>query len=271
MYEAKRAGKNTVRVHGPGSLLPDRPDGKAAPLDPELNWLPWTDTQGRGVRGVVAAYRGPEVWDEAARRGSTDVLAQSLLQQALEAWCQWRDGGFAPPRLTIGIQAAELGAADFVARRMAALQQHGVAPAVLELQLFEDAVPALQPHALDQLQELQRAGVRLAVAGVGATDAALRPLARLPLDALELDPRLVAEMARGDRTARAVCAALVALGTALGVERRAAGVEDAAAAAACRQIGCDGLAGSEESGWMSTQDCGAWLAERNRMAAGGTA
>lgn len=262
MYEAKRAGKGAVRVHraveGAGAGL--------AAQDLQLRWRPWIGADNGEVRGLVAGFADRDAWDAAARRGEIATTGTRLLSTALQSWCGWRAERMASPVLAVEIQAAELGGVDFVATRLAMLQAHGVTPGEFQMQLSEEDLPALQPMAVEQLFELRQAGVGFSVVGVGRGDAALWPVARLPLNALRLDASVIMALCAEDRSARAVCAALVALARTLGVECCADGVRNSHDIAVCREVGVAALMGPGVARVLTTEGCTAWLAGHSRGA-----
>lgn len=107
----------------------------------------------------------------------------------------------------------------------AAVSAAGLRPELLRLEITETQLLSDLDLALRNLQALARLGVRLALDDFGAGYASLGYLRRLPIDQLKIDRSLVAEMAHDNKSASIVKAALI-LGTDLGLEVIAEGVED---------------------------------------------
>ncbi len=118
------------------------------------------------------------------------------------------------------------------------LQDHGLSPAWLRLELTESALMADTERTVDVLARLAALGPRLAVDDFGSGYSSLAYLKTLPVDALKIDKGFVHEMAT-DATDTAIVASTVALGHALGLRVVAEGIEDRATWELLAGMGCD--------------------------------
>ena len=120
----------------------------------------------------------------------------------------------------------------------AALDESGLPPHRLELEITESALVGDLDLARDLLGELKTLGVRLALDDFGTGYSSLRHLNMLPFDKLKIDAGFVGAMV-GNVESRKIVAAVVGLGQSLGLITVAEGVEVPETAALLRDLGCD--------------------------------
>lgn len=265
MYQAKRAGKGAVRM-GEARIAPT----VSAPASDEcaLLYQPWIRLRERTVGGVEALLAvsrdGP--LQESEQRGTHDWLGRRVLQQAALQWQAWSRRGLAPPRLAVNLSAGELQGAAFGASRLALLAQLGLSPTQLQIELPEEAAAAVDDAAMEDLERLRTAGVRLAVGNFGRAQAPLGTIARLRPDALKFDHSLMPRLREGQPAAAAVAAGGVAFARALGAESCALGVESAADLQICEQLGVDAVQGWWLARPLAGDDLMDWLIRRREAA-----
>ena len=105
-----------------------------------------------------------------------------------------------------------------------ALAASGLRPGCLELELTETAAMEDGRRTLQAFSELRELGVKLAIDDFGAGYSNLTYLRNLPFDRLKIDREFVSGVA-DHRTSRAICRALIALASGLGIEVLGEGVE----------------------------------------------
>ncbi|MEW6691015.1 MAG: EAL domain-containing protein, partial [Pseudomonadota bacterium] len=120
------------------------------------------------------------------------------------------------------------------------LQESGLPPQLLALEIAEPTVMHNAEVALSVLGRLRRLGVLLTVDGFGAAYSSLVGLRQLPVQMLKIDRTLVAE---AHRDGKAIVAGIAGLAHALGLKVVAVGVETEAQKAALAACGCDYLQG----------------------------
>jgi EAL domain-containing protein (putative c-di-GMP-specific phosphodiesterase class I) len=101
----------------------------------------------------------------------------------------------------------------------------------------EDTILAATETIQANFAGLEALGVGVALDRFGSADASLRALRRYPLQAVKLDPAMVATI-DGDASAASMVPAIVKLAAALGLPVAARGIETAAQAEALRAVGC---------------------------------
>src|SRR5690606_6668480 len=105
-----------------------------------------------------------------------------------------------------------------------ALEDSGLPPRLLELELPEAVVFHHPAHGLKTMRALKELGVGLAITGFGGSYASLRQLGTFPLDTLKVDRAIIGEVGTDGQSER-LAGAVLAMGRALGVQVVAEGVE----------------------------------------------
>jgi EAL domain-containing protein (putative c-di-GMP-specific phosphodiesterase class I) len=118
------------------------------------------------------------------------------------------------------------------------LEQTGLAPHRLELEVTETSLMRDSTAVLDVLGELRRSGVAIAVDDFGSGYSSLGYLKRFPIDKLKIDRTFIAGCTDADNDA-AITTAIIALGKALNLKVVAEGVETQAQLDFLRGRGCE--------------------------------
>jgi len=115
--------------------------------------------------------------------------------------------------------------AHTLARDIAAtLEAHGVRPERLQLEITESAIMRDEQAVVTALEELSALGLSIALDDFGTGYSSLSYLRRLPVDTLKIARAFVEELGTSADQERLV-AAILRLGTTLGLESIAEGVE----------------------------------------------
>ncbi|MBO0767430.1 MAG: EAL domain-containing protein [Solirubrobacterales bacterium] len=161
-------------------------------------------------------------------------VLRTVCHQAM-AWHQ--RPGLNHPRVAVNVSAAHLHASDLVAEVVSALQDSGLPPSALVIELTETAVMTDVGYAAERLAELRRLGVAIAIDDFGTGYSSLQYLQRLPLDHLKIPRPFIAELRGPDPDLRMI-RAIVALGHSWGVDVVAEGIESADQVDALLGVGC---------------------------------
>jgi EAL domain-containing protein (putative c-di-GMP-specific phosphodiesterase class I) len=146
-------------------------------------------------------------------------LAVPLGQWALRAACvqgrKWQDAGHKELSVAVNISQRQLAHAALVKLVRRVLDETGLPPSGLELEVRESELIRNPDLAIERLAELRRLGLRIALDSFGTGESRLAHLYRYPLDAIKIDgavggrrrrePRPGSRDRRGDR-ARALAA-----------------------------------------------------------------
>ena len=139
--------------------------------------------------------------------------------------------------MAVNISPVQLGQPDFVVELLAALDQSGLAPDRLLLEITETAVLTDIDRVIPRLAALRTLGVRVAVDDFGTGYSSLSYLSRLPLDVLKIDKAFV-DRVLTDAQGASVAQAVLDMSNSLGLTTVAEGVEQAEQARWLRAAGC---------------------------------
>jgi diguanylate cyclase (GGDEF)-like protein len=117
------------------------------------------------------------------------VIKEACLQMA-----RWRKAGQAPAYVAVNIAARQIQHHDLLATVRAALQESGIPPECLELEVTEASFLKDTDTVLEKLNALHALGVRLALDDFGTGYSSLAYLRCLPLDRLKIDQSFVRDM-----------------------------------------------------------------------------
>ena len=143
--------------------------------------------------------------------------------------------GMATLQVSVNVSPRQLQQPDFVAQVRAALDDNGLDPSCLVVEITESAI--METGAAAILRALKDLGVRLAMDDFGTGYSSLAHLRRFPLDVIKVDRSFVAGL--GDGQGSSIAGAIVSLAHALGLRTVAEGIEDEEQRRAVMALGCD--------------------------------
>jgi diguanylate cyclase (GGDEF)-like protein/PAS domain S-box-containing protein len=161
-----------------------------------------------------------------------DWVIGALSQQLLE----WREAGLRP-HISFNVSPRQLHRPDFAAELSARLDDLGVDPSWLTMELTESATLREPERIGPILRELHESGLRLAIDDFGAGWSSLARLRLLPVQTLKIDRSFLREIPE-DPEAGAIVDAIIALADALGMSTVAEGVETRVQALFLAAQGC---------------------------------
>jgi EAL domain-containing protein (putative c-di-GMP-specific phosphodiesterase class I) len=119
-----------------------------------------------------------------------------------------------------------------------ALFEASLKPRLLQLELTESILMHDMSETVPLLNKLKGMGIGLAMDDFGTGYSSLSYLKRLPIDAVKIDRTFVADLEQ-DRDDAAICATIIAMAHALGLQVIAEGVETEGQLEYLRAQGCD--------------------------------
>lgn len=185
-------------------------------------------------QGVVSPARFFEVAESA---GFMVPIGKWVLQQASQQLRTWQKS---QPTLamTVNISAKQFAHPSFMDDLKAALQESGVEPANLQLELSETDAMTDPKLTAELCAQLRQRGVRISIGDFGTGQSSLSCLRRLPLDELKIDRSLVAQMS-SDRNVADIVKLIIVLARELKVRVVAEGIETAEHLQRLTQLGCE--------------------------------
>ncbi|WP_074118146.1 EAL domain-containing protein [Bradyrhizobium sp. AS23.2] len=207
-------------------------DGRLNGVEALLRWAP----PGEGVIPAGAFIKVAE------DTGFSIALGEWALREACRQMKEWRAQGLALDIMAVNLSSQQFQRPD-VARTIAGvLAETGLEPQALELEITESSLMAQGTDVEATLAALKELGVKLAIDDFGTGYSSLAYLKRFPVDKLKVDQSFVRDIpdhAKGME----ICAVVVNLGKALGLEVLAEGVETEIQLAHLRRLGCDSVQG----------------------------
>lgn len=190
-------------------------------------------------------------------------IGEWVLKTACKMNKQWQDSGMPPFRIAVNISSVQFHRADLVRTVKEALDESGLDPKYLELEVTEGVFMENMDHAIEILNQLHRQGVELAVDDFGTGYSSLNYLRHFPIDRLKIDQTFVrnALINPDDRT---IARTIIALGHSLNLKVMAEGVETQEHEDFLRAEGCDEAQGYKYSKPIPEQKLREFVAEYNR-------
>jgi diguanylate cyclase (GGDEF)-like protein/PAS domain S-box-containing protein len=166
------------------------------------------------------------------------MIGEWALQEACRQNRAWRLSGLPPITMAVNISAVQFRAAglrDTVAR---ALDDAGLEPSWLELEVTESAIMDGTERMLVVLAELRSLGVQLSIDDFGTGYSSLSYLTRFNVNKLKIDQAFVRGALKNERDA-AIVGIIVQMAKQLHLSVIAEGVETAEQVAMLKEYGCD--------------------------------
>ena len=242
LYEAKGAGRNTIRFFDPAmqKQLDDRANlemGLREALRLEhfvLHYQPQVDASG-GLIGAEALIRWQvpdgrlmmpgEFIQLAEETGLILPLGESVLETTAAILARWAtDPVMAELVLAINLSARQFSQADIVDKVSRAIDRHGITPQRWQLELTESVVLGNVDETIGRMRELKQLGVTFSLDDFGTGYSSLSYLRRLPIDQIKIDREFIRDAARDPEDA-AIVEAIINLGRTLDLPVLAEGVE----------------------------------------------
>jgi diguanylate cyclase (GGDEF)-like protein len=260
MKRAKQEGGDSWDVHAPESraLAAERQATETQLRralvhgELELYWQPVVECDTGAIVSVESLLR----WQRAGAGEKTpdfvslaDVagLAVPLGQWTLRAACvqgkKWHDAGHVGLAVSVNISQRQLAHSSFVKLVRRVLDETGLPPACLELEVRESELMRNPDVAIERLHELRRLGLRIALDNFGTGESRLSHLYRYPLDTIKIDAAVVGG-ASTNHDQEAVISAATALARSRRLKVVAEGVETEAQRVLLVRWQCDRMQGN---------------------------
>ena len=174
--------------------------------------------------------------------GLIKPLGSWVLRQACQSAKSWLTAGYRAIPVAVNVSAIQFADENLVVEVASLLQEVGLEPQFLELEVTEGVLVQDMERSVTMLKKLKELGVTIAIDDFGTGYSSLSYLARFPLDRLKLDRSFVQDMHRNHTNAE-VARAVITLAHALGLEVVAEGVETLEEYDALRQLACEYVQG----------------------------
>ena len=201
----------------------------------------------------------------AEQTGLIVPIGEWVLRAACAQNKAWQDAGLPPIAVAVNISARQFREKSLLKSVAAILEETGLEPRFLELEVTESAIMHDAEGVIAILQQLKAMGVMLSIDDFGTGYSSLSYLKRFPVDRLKIDQSFIRDLALGADSA-AIVQAVITLGHSLNLKVIAEGVETAAQLQFLRQRECDEKQGYFFSRPLPAEEFRKLLEERRMLA-----
>jgi len=260
MYRAKEQSRNSFRFYTSEMndrvverMVVERHLRHALEMEQlEVYYQPQVDLSDGRLVGVEALLRwhSPELGtvppDRFIPLAEETGLIVPIGEWVLRTCCMqnkaWQDAGLTPVTISVNISARQLQKKDLSAVIEAILQESGLKPCFLELEIVESMVMHDVESAMTIMKALKGLGVQLAMDDFGTGYSSLSYLKRFPFDKLKIDLSFIRDIMTDPESA-AIARAIIAMAHNLNLRAIAEGVETEEQLEYLRLHGCDEIQG----------------------------
>ena len=264
MYQAKAAGRRTfVRYDDSMEIANRRRAQLSSALHKVLDrgelrlvFQPRLSLTTRRITGVEALLRWTsEEYGEippiqfiplAEESGLILEIGEWVLREACRTLHRWHQAGMTELNMAVNVSVLQLLRGDFSESVRRVLQDTGVPPHALELELTESVLMANAEQTSAKLQALREMGVSLAIDDFGTGYSSLAYLKRLPITTLKIDKTFITDLNR-DPDDTAITTTIITMAHSLGLNVVAEGVETETQLRFLDHFRCDEIQGH----WLS--------------------
>jgi diguanylate cyclase (GGDEF)-like protein len=279
LYKAKDEGRGSICFFQPGMdiIFRERRHLETALRRAlsanafQLAYQPLFNAADGELLGFEALLRWPEGWNPHSPAEFIPVAEESGLIIPIGAWvletaCRTAASWARPLKIAVNLSSVQFRHGDIVRAVADALDDSGLDPSRLELEVTESLWLEDVDAVLDRLQRLRQLGAAIALDDFGTGYSSLTYLLKFPFDKVKIDRSFVTDMTMEPKAA-AIVNTIVALGRLLNLTVTAEGVEIPAQAKALVDAGCDEVQGYLFGKPMTAAAAGA-LAEQSLNATG---
>jgi diguanylate cyclase (GGDEF)-like protein len=258
LYQAKADGRNCYRIFTPRSQESNFKSlelgaGLRTAIDQgqlRLDFQPEIDLTSGAIVGFEALVRWQhprqgllqplEFVPTAEEFGMIRDVGKWVLRESCKEAQSWARShpDLANSTISVNVSPLEFRARDFVDEISAALNESGLQPQRLKLEIVETALMNDLDSTTATLHSLKELGVKLAIDDFGTGYSSLSYLRRFPIDTLKIDQSFVRQ-APGDRKVQSIIEAMVQLSHALDMDVTAEGIETREQLSVLIQAKCD--------------------------------
>ncbi len=260
MYVAKEEGRNGFRFHFQDITsqsierltLEASLRGALERNELLLHYQPKQDLGHGGIVGVEALlrWRHPDLGllppsrfiPLAEETGLIVPIGKWVIETACAQNMAWQRQGLPALRIAVNLSPRQFADPGLLGDIDAALDNSGMAPELLELEITESMVMQNVERAMRVLKAIKGLGVMLAIDDFGTGYSSMSLLKKFPIDVLKIDRSFVRDISTNSED-QAIADAIIALGRALELTIVAEGVETAEQEAFLRAHDCDQIQG----------------------------
>ncbi|MCB1980224.1 MAG: EAL domain-containing protein [Burkholderiaceae bacterium] len=280
MYRAKESGRNTYCFYTSEMNAQALENLKMRSalhwaLDQQefvLHYQPQIDLVSGKVIGVEALLRWQRADGElvppgrfvpaAEESGQIVPIGEWALREACAQAVRWQQAGLPELTMAVNLSAVQFRRGDLLASVTQALEESGLDPSRLELELTESLLMEDVEATLRTVQRFKALGVSLAIDDFGTGYSSLAYLRRFSVDKLKIDQSFVRDIVSDPEDA-AIVRAVISMARSLKLRVVAEGVESAEVARILNLYHCQEAQGYHFARPMPAQALADWMRERS--------
>jgi PAS domain S-box/diguanylate cyclase (GGDEF) domain len=238
-----------------------------------IDYQPKLDLSTGKVTGMEALVR----WDHpelgriapnkfipiAEETGLIIPLGEWVLRRGCEQNKKWQDQGYPKLKVSVNLSARQFYQPDLVDRISKILEDTGLEPQWLELEVTESVFADID-NAAAILQEIRNLGVHTSIDDFGTGYSSFSYIKNLPIDTLKIDASFIRDIHR-NKESHAIVKAILTIAQTLNLSVIAEGVEIPEQLAVLNEDGCGQGQGFLFSKPLSSQDFEKYLKELQRF------
>jgi EAL domain-containing protein (putative c-di-GMP-specific phosphodiesterase class I) len=178
----------------------------------------------------------------AEESGLIVAIGRWVLRTACLQCKAWQDSGLPPLCIAVNLSARQFSDDHLLQDITASLEESGLDPMLLELEITESMLMQNVDKAMRVLGALKEMGVRVAIDDFGTGYSSLANLKRFPIDTLKIDRAFIRGIP-GDTEDRGITQAIISMSRTLSLTVVAEGVETEEQAGFLREHACDQFQG----------------------------
>jgi diguanylate cyclase (GGDEF)-like protein len=233
-----------------------------------LHYQPQIDVKSGAVSGVEALLRWhnaelgmipPAEFIPLAEETNLIVpIGDWVLRTACMQAKEWRDAGVALSRVAVNVSVRQFAQSSFPAQVKQILNETGLEPSALELEITESVLMRDGEKAVTTLRELKDLGVQLAIDDFGTGYSSLAYLKQFPIDRLKIDRSFVCALCT-DFNDQAIASTVITLAENMKLSVTAEGVENEKQLAFLRSHNCNEVQGYYLSRPLPVEEMGKFM------------
>ena len=191
--------------------------------------------------------------EQHARPLLIEAIGQWALQTAAQQARAWEDRTLGEIRVSINLSSRQLEGSDFLGSVARVLEETGLDPRHLDLEITESVLMRNEEGITEALQGLRDSGISISLDDFGTGYSSLSYLRSLPIDTLKIDRSFIRRIDEEPQDALLV-GAIISMAKVLGLRVAVEGIETEEQIALLREAGCDEVQGNLVSPPVAAED-----------------
>jgi diguanylate cyclase (GGDEF)-like protein/PAS domain S-box-containing protein len=271
MYHAKEHGRNNYQFYAESMnavvfkrMVLENKLRRAMERDElELHYQPKVELGAGRIAGLEALlrWRDPEMGNVppnefipvAEETGLIGAIGEWVLRNAVLQIKAWHESSLPGVRVSVNLSGHQLERGTFVKTVTEVLDEMGVDPHALDLEITESALMKDEGAVIAALEELRGMGISISLDDFGTGYSSLSYLRCLPIDTVKIDRSFIRRVDTEPEDA-ALIGAIVSMAQVLRLRVTVEGVETEQQCAFAHELGCDEVQGNFFSPPVRTED-----------------